>query len=237
MKLSIIIPVYNELSTIKNCLEKIENISLQQLQIDKEIIIVDDGSNDGTREALESLKDKNYIVVYNSKNLGKGMAISKGLEVATGDIVLIQDADLEYDPENYELLLKPILKGVADVVYGSRFIGNGPHRIFLFWHRLANFIITFLCDIVTGLNLSDVECGYKVFTKKALGSITLKEKDFRFEIEVTIKLAKKKYRFYEAGISYYGRTYQEGKKIKWFDGIKAILCIIKYAIPSLIYKK
>lgn len=234
MKLSIIIPVYNEITKIKKCLEIIRDVSLRELQLDKEIIVVDDGSTDGSSEIIASFECDNYTVIRNENNLGKGDAISKGISKAKGDIIIVQDADLEYDPENYELLLKPILKGVADVVYGSRFKGNGPQRLFLFWHRIANGFITFLCDMFIGLNLSDIECGYKVFTSKAINSIVLREKDFRFEVEVTIKLARKGFRFYEVGISYYGRTYEEGKKIKWTDGLKAIWCILKYGLG--IYK-
>lgn len=230
MKLSIIIPIYNEVSKIKQCLERIDSISLKNLGLDKEVVIIDDGSTDGTQEALKSLGDRNYNIIYHSKNQGKGAAVVSGIGQSKGDVILIQDADLEYDPENYELLLKPVLRGVADVVYGSRFIGNGPHRILFFWHRLANGLISFLCNMFTGLNLSDIETGYKVFTKEAINSIKLYEKDFRFEVEVTIKLARKMYRFYEVGISYYGRTYKEGKKIKWTDGLRAILCILKYGL-------
>jgi len=232
MKLSILIPVYNEAKTIRLCLEKVANTDTGYHELQKEIIVIDDGSTDGTREVLESLAIANMKIVNNERNLGKGAAISRGIKEADGDIILIQDADLEYDPQDYAILLKPIVRGVADVVYGSRFIGNGPHRIFFFLHRLANGVLTFLCNMVTGLNLSDMECGYKVFTKKAIESIVLREKDFRFEVEVTIKLAKKRFRFYEAGISYYGRTYQEGKKIRWIDGFRAIFCIFKYGLLS-----
>lgn len=230
MKLSIIIPVYNEAQKIRQCLERIDAVSLKQFNVEKEIVIVDDGSRDGTAEILKTLQSDKYVIIHNPKNLGKGAAIARGLQSAKGDIILIQDADLEYDPENYELLLKPIMRGVADVVYGSRFIGNGPHRIFFFIHRLANGFITFLCDVFTGLNLSDIETGYKVFTKAAINSIQLTERDFRFEVEVTMKLARKRYRFYEVGISYYGRTYAEGKKINWIDGVRALCCILKYGL-------
>lgn len=233
MKLSIVIPVYNEVTKIKKCLEIIRDVSLRELQLDKEIIVVDDGSTDGSSEIIASFECDNYTTIRNENKLGKGAAISKGISNAKGDIVIIQDADLEYDPENYELLFRPILRGEADVVYGSRFKGNGPQRIFFFWHRIANSFITFLCDMFTGLNLSDIECGYKVFTSKAIHSIVLRESDFRFEVEVTIKLARKGFRFYEVGISYYGRTYEEGKKIKWTDGLKAIWSIFKYGLIIL----
>jgi len=229
-QLSIIIPVYNEKEKIRKCLAKINEVDLAPFGLAKEIIIIDDGSQDGTSEILKSWKRENCVIIHNPTNLGKGAAIARGIKSAKGDIIIIQDADLEYDPENYGLLLKPILRGVADVVYGSRFIGDGPHRIFFFIHRIANGFITFLCDLFTGLNLSDIETGYKVFTKEAINSIELKERDFRFEVEVTIKLARKKFRFYEVGISYYGRTYAEGKKINWKDGIKAVLCAIKYGL-------
>lgn len=228
MKLSIIIPVYNEYPKIKKCLEVIEEEFSRCFNFEKEVIIINDGSTDGTSDFLRTRENPSYVIIHNQNNLGKGAAISEGIKKVSGDIVIIQDADLEYDPENYELLLRPILRGFADVVYGSRFIGNGPHRIFYFWHRLGNAFVTFLCNVFTGLNLSDIETGYKVFTKEAIKSIELKEKDFCFEPEVTIKLAKKQYRFYEVGISYYGRSYREGKKIRWTDGFRAIWCIFKY---------
>lgn len=229
MKLSIIIPTYNEDRTIASVLKMVKDLDLKEFQLDKEIIVVDDGSTDRTPQILESQKD-GIILLRHPKNQGKGACIRKALEVAKGDIVIIQDADLEYDPSDYPKLLKPILSKRADVVYGSRFVGSEPHRVFFFHHYLGNRLLTFLTNLFSNLNLSDVETGYKVFRREALESIELSENDFGFEIEVTLKLAKKGYRFYEVGISYYGRDYEEGKKIDWRDGVKAIWLIFKYGM-------
>lgn len=231
MKLSIIIPVYNEENTIDSILEIVENVDLSDLGLTKEIIVVNDGSDDRSAQILEKWQDR-IVLLEHTKNQGKGASIKTALKQVSGDVVIIQDADLEYDPNEYIKLLRPILSNKADVVYGSRFMGSEPHRVLFFWHYLANRFITFLCNLFVNLNLSDVETGFKAFRREAIDSIILKEKDFGFEVEVTIKLAKKRYRFYEVGISYYGRDYTEGKKIKWTDGIKAIYLIFKYTLTS-----
>ena len=226
MKISLVIPVYNEEKYLSQILNKIIAVN-----ISKEIIIVDDGSTDGTRKVIEdSLRKKVDKVIYHTFNQGKGAALRTGFQHATGDVVIIQDADLEYDPNEYSLLLQPILDGKADVVYGSRFMGHGPHRVLFFWHYLGNKLITVLSNMVTNLNMTDVETGFKVFKRDLLNKINLEEDRFGFEIEITIKLARLKCRIYEMGISYWGRDYSEGKKITWKDGIKAIFCILNYGI-------
>ncbi len=226
MKISLVIPVYNEEKYLSQILNKIIAVN-----ISKEIIIVDDGSTDGTRKVIEdSLRKKVDKVIYHTFNQGKGAALRTGFQHATGDVVIIQDADLEYDPNEYSLLLQPILDGKADVVYGSRFTGHGPHRVLFFWHYLGNKLITVLSNMVTNLNMTDVETGFKVFKRDLLNKIILEEDRFGFEIEITIKLARLKCRIYEMGISYWGRDYSEGKKITWKDGIRAIFCILKYGI-------
>ena len=233
-KLSIIIPCYNEKNTIELILEKILQ-SLNDYKIfNYEIIIVDDYSKDGTIKILENLKDKGKIKIYfHELNLGKGAAIQTALNSVTGDIVIIQDADLEYDPVDYNKLLTPFFEANADVVYGSRFLGGGKYvRIHFFWHYLANKILTFICNLFINLNLTDMETGYKAFRTSALKNITLKEKSFSFEPEVTIKLSKKKYKFFEVPVSYNGRSYEEGKKIGIKDAFIALKAIIFYSIKS-----
>jgi len=222
MKISVVIPVYNEVSTIREIVARVQAVDL-----DKEIIIVDDGSTDGTREQLQdiSLSQKSVRVLYHDRNQGKGAALRTGFEAATGDIVIIQDADLEYDPREYPVLLEPILDGRADIVYGSRFLG-GPHRVLFFWHYLGNKFLTLLSNALTNLNLTDMETCYKVFRREVLNDIQLKSNRFGFEPEFTAKIAKKEFRIYETSISYSGRTYAEGKKIGWKDGVKAIFAII-----------
>ncbi|MBN1234278.1 MAG: glycosyltransferase family 2 protein [Candidatus Coatesbacteria bacterium] len=228
--LSVVIPVYNEFEFLRKILEKVQSINIPGVSI--EMVIVDDFSTDGTREDLRKIADenKNLKVLFHDKNKGKGAALHTGFTATEGDIIIIQDADLEYDPSEYHKLLQPILDGKADVVYGSRFAGGEPHRVLFFWHYVLNNILTFFCNIFSNLNLTDMETCYKVFRKEAINSISLIEKRFGFEVEVTIKLARKKWRFYEVGISYSGRTYDEGKKIRLRDGLRAIYCIFKYGI-------
>jgi len=224
MKLSIVIPVYNEKNTVKNVIRRVQEVDAG---MEKEIIIVDDGSNDGTQEILKNMNQPNVKVVFHSKNQGKGAALHTGFAKAQGDIILIQDADLEYDPKEYTRLLEPILDGRADAVYGSRFLG-GPHRVLFFWHYIGNKFLTTLSNMLSNLNLSDMETCYKVFKKEILDRIPLKSKRFGFEPEITIKLAKQKARIYEIPISYSGRDYSEGKKIGWRDGLAAIFHIIRF---------
>ena len=197
----------------------------------KEIIIIDDCSNDGTKEILENInQNDNQKIIFNDKNYGKGFCLKKGISEATGDIIIIQDADLEYDPHDYPKLVEPIKKNIADVVYGSRFTGSESKRVLFYWHSLGNFILTTLSNMFTNINLTDMECCYKAFKSKIIKEIDLKENRFGFEPEVTAKIAKKNLRIYEVGIKYYGRKYSEGKKITWIDGFRAIYCIIFYNI-------
>ena len=224
MKISIIIPCYNEINTIEKIIDKI----LLQEKFDKEIIVIDDYSNDGTTNLLENIKNKYDRLIINSKNYGKGYSIKKGISIATGDVILIQDADLEYDPSDYEKLIRPIIQDNADVVFGSRFVGAGEKRVLFFWHSLGNKLLTLLSNMFTNLNLTDMESGYKVFRSDVIKNINLNENRFGFEPEITAKISKEKLRIYEVGIKYYGRRYSDGKKITWKDGISAIKCIIKY---------
>ena len=224
MQVSVIIPCFNEKNTITKIIEKVENASVFL----KEIIIVDDFSTDGTREILERVNNPIIKIYFHPKNKGKGAALKTGFSKVNGDICIIQDADLEYDPIEYPKLIKPIIDNKADVVFGSRFKGDGAHRVVYFWHRLGNGFLTFLSNLFTNINLSDMETCYKVFRKEVIQSIRIKENRFGIEPEITAKVAKNNFRIYEVGISYYGRTYSEGKKITWKDGIIAIYCIIKY---------
>tara|TARA_Y100000589_G_scaffold302589_1_gene314269 strand:- start:168 stop:872 length:705 start_codon:yes stop_codon:yes gene_type:complete len=226
--LSIIIPCYNEINTIESLINEVKRSPI----ISKEIIIIDDGSTDGTKEFLKGLDNSDELkIIFHIKNIGKGAAIHTGFKRATGEITIIQDADLEYDPMEYGDIIKPIQDGKADVVYGSRFQGGRPHRVVYFWHRIGNGFLTLLSNMFTDLNLSDMETCYKSFRTEIIKPIEIEEKRFGFEPEITAKLAKvKDIRFYEVGISYYGRTYDQGKKITWKDGIRAIICILKYNI-------
>jgi glycosyltransferase involved in cell wall biosynthesis len=225
MKLSVVIPCYNEKGTIREVVEAVRNTPFDA----KEIIIVDDCSTDGTRELLKAeIVQVVDSILYHEVNRGKGAAVRTGIQAATGDIVIIQDADREYDPKEYPLLVEPILRNHADVVYGSRFMGGRPHRVLYFWHRVGNGLLTLLSNMFTNLNLTDVETGFKVFRRELVQSIAIEENRFGFEPEITAKLAKLESRMYEVGITYHGRTYAEGKKIDWSDGLRAIWCIIKY---------
>ncbi len=244
MKLSVVVPAYNEINTIIPILQRIAESPLEGREL--EILVVDDCSKDGTRQLLASLSGATDLppetpatvaelaragklrIFFQEYNQGKGAALHRGFREATGDVVVVQDADLEYDPAEYPALLKPIEKGVADVVYGSRFLG-GPHRVLFFWHYVGNKFLTLLSNMFTNLNLSDMETCYKAFRREVIQSLPLKEKRFGFEPEVTAKLAKRGFRIYETPVSYYGRTYAEGKKINWKDGFRALWCIVKYA--------
>jgi len=231
-KISIIVPAYNEASTISIIIDKLINLSLIN-NIKKEIIIVNDCSTDNTDALVENIVKSNpeaeIVYIQHEKNSGKGAAIHSGIKNATGEYLIIQDADLEYDPNEFNKLLKPVIDGYADVVYGSRFMGGSAHRILFFWHTIGNKFLTFLSNLFTNLNLTDMETCYKLFNTHIIKNINLNEKRFGFEPEVTSKISKiKNIRIYEVGISYYGRTYQEGKKISWKDGFKAIYCILRY---------
>ena len=225
MKLSVIIPVLNEKNTIHAILDRVRNASVDL----QEIIIVDDGSTDGTAELLRNeISDPLYRIFFHGVNQGKGAAIRTGIGHATGDVVIIQDADLEYDPAEYPKLMEPIIDGRADVVFGSRFMGGGPHRVVFFWHMVGNRFLTLFSNMLTNLNLTDMETCYKMFRREIIQSIEIKENRFGFEPEITAKASKMKCRIYEIGISYSGRSYEEGKKINWKDGFRAIFCILKY---------
>jgi glycosyltransferase involved in cell wall biosynthesis len=246
MKWSVVIPVYNERRYIAHVLARVQSVSP-----DKEIIVVDDASTDGTRELLESihrarlecqasivladlidpLRIENISVCFQPENRGKGAALRRGFELATGDIVIVQDADLEYDPNDYDALTAPIIAGLADVVYGSRFLG-GPHRVLFFWHCVANRVLTTLSNMLNNLNLTDMETCYKVFRREVLAAVELKQNRFGFEPEITAKVAALGVRVYEVPVSYHGRTYEEGKKIGWRDAIQAVWCIVKYGLTA-----
>ncbi|TCD57566.1 glycosyl transferase [Synechococcus sp. BS56D] len=228
MKLSIIIPCYNESATIMSLIDAVK----QSPVAEREIIIVDDGSKDGTRETLNTLNDPEVRVIFHEVNQGKGAALRTGFQEATGDICIVQDADLEYDPQEFPIVIQPIIDGKADVVFGSRFQSGRPHRVVYFWHRVGNGILTLMSNFFTDLNLSDMETCYKAFRREVIQAINIRENRFGFEPEVTAKISKMNLRIYEVGISYYGRTYDEGKKIGWKDGIRAIYCILKYNLWS-----
>ncbi len=229
MKLSVVMPIYNESATLRAVVERVLAVPLEL-----ELICVDDGSRDGSREILAELEANHTAlkVLLQPRNMGKGAALRRGIQEATGDFVIIQDADLEYDPADYPLLLDPLLQGKADVVYGSRFLGGAPHRVLYFWHSVGNRALTLLSNCLTDINLTDMETCYKAFRREVIQSIPIKENRFGFEPEITVKVAKRHLRIYEVGISYWGRTYEEGKKIGWKDGFRAIWCLLKYSIKE-----
>jgi glycosyltransferase involved in cell wall biosynthesis len=236
MRLTVVIPVYNERATLRAVVERVVAVPLAL-----EVLCVDDGSQDGSREILAELQSQypQIGVILQPHNMGKGAALRRGIQEAKGDFVVIQDADLEYDPADYPILLDPLVQGKADVVYGSRFLGAAPHRVLYFWHSVGNRLLTLLSNCLTNINLTDMETCYKVFRREVIQSIPIEENRFGFEPEITVKVAKRHLRIYEVGISYWGRTYEEGKKIGWRDGVRAVWCLLKYAIkePSVAAKK
>jgi glycosyltransferase involved in cell wall biosynthesis len=225
--LSIVIPVFNEARTIARVLERVRAAS--SLGLEKELVVVDDGSTDGTREYLAGLREPGTRCVFHERNQGKGAALRTGFAHASGDVVLVQDADLEYDPADYPLLLQPILDGKADVVLSSRFLAGQAHRVLYFWHSMGNRALTLLSNVCTNLNLTDMESGYKLFTRDVVRRVTLQENRFGFEPEIVAKVARLRCRVYEVGVSYAGRTYEDGKKVTWRDGVRALWCIVKYS--------
>ena len=229
MNVSVVMPVYNERATVRQAVERVLAVPFEV-----EVLCVDDGSQDGSREILAELEreHRQVQVFLQPSNIGKGAALRRGIQAARGDFVIIQDADLEYDPVNYQTLLDPLMQGRADVVYGSRFLGAAPHRVLYFWHSVGNRLLTLLSNCLTNINLTDMETCYKAFRRDVIQSIQIEEDRFGFEPEITVKVAKRRLRIYEVGISYWGRTYEEGKKIAWQDGLKAAWCLLKYSFTE-----